>query len=370
MVIPGGGFGSGFLLGDRETIATAAHCVACEDVSELEIVFHPTEPRETRQKGAKLIYFDAKQDVALLHLSEEMPAYHPFFWTPRAADKEDDVTVLGNPGRAGFPDPMYSRSAQVKGTRPDEFFIDIEVKPGYSGGPVILDHTMNAVGITSFKYINTEKYEKDGQSFAKSSDIASDAYTHWAALSDSLKASKLQREEERYNERFHFIEADEVATAIFSDSFTFLLAVIDVIRDYKRHMNVAMSGLPNPVSVSVFKREERKAHREYLKEEGPKKAEEIRERISPDLLFERGYQERYDKIIEDPDLPKHLKEHLVSANEHFTTIREALENVVDPSGRSSKGKTLIEFVDYVVDEFNSAQFHCRKVAEECRGRTQ
>jgi len=145
--------------------------------------------------------------------------------------------------------------------------------------------------------------------------------------------------------------------------------VIDVIRDYKRHMSVSLAGLPNPVSASVFTREERKAHREYLKEEGPKKAQEIRERISPDLLFERGYQDRYDKIIEDPDLPKHLKDHLVSANEHFTTIREALENVVDPSGRSSKGKTLVEFVDYIVEEFNSAQFHCRKVSDECRGRT-
>lgn len=65
LVIPGGGFGSGFLMGDRQTVATAAHCVACENVNELEIVFHPTEPRETRQRGAKLIYFDAKQDVAL-----------------------------------------------------------------------------------------------------------------------------------------------------------------------------------------------------------------------------------------------------------------------------------------------------------------
>jgi len=370
LVIPGGGFGSGFLMGDRQTIATAAHCVACENVGELKIVFHPEEPRQTQQTGAQLIYFDAKQDVALLHLKEPMPDYHPYFWTPRAANKEDAVTILGNPGRAGFPDPMYSRSAKVKGTRPDEFFIDIEVKPGYSGGPVILNHTMNAVGITSFKYINTEKYEKDGQSYAKSSDIASDAYTHWSALPEPLKANKLTREKNDMNDRFHFIEADEVSTAIYSDSFSFLLAVIDVIRDYKRHMSVSLSGLPNPVSASVFTREERKAHREYLKEEGPKKAKEIRERISPDLYFERGYQERYDKVIADPDLPKHLKDHLVSANEHFTTIREALENVVDPSGRSSKGKTLVEFIDYIIEEFNSAQFHCRKFSDECRGRTQ
>jgi hypothetical protein len=368
LLIPNSGFGSGFLLGDRETIATAAHCVACENVNDLKVVFHPTEPTEFEIQGVRLIYFDAKQDVALLHLPDPVPDTHPYFWTPRSAEKDDKVVVLGNPGRAGYPDPMYSRSAQVKGTRPDEFFIDIEVKPGYSGGPVILENSMDAVGITSFKHINTKKYEDDGQSFARSADIASDAFTHWSNLSSALQDAKLEREAKRYAERYHYVEADEVGTALFLDSFRYLIAVIDVIKDYNRHMKLSLSHLPNPVSAVVLRREERKAHREYLKEKGPEKAKEIKERISSNLLMENGHQERYDALLEDPDLPQDMKEHLEKAHEHYLTIREALEKIVDPSGRATKGKTLEEFVEFIVDEFEDAQYHCRQVIIESERR--
>ncbi|HSG69370.1 MAG TPA: serine protease, partial [Planctomycetaceae bacterium] len=283
LMIPGGGFGSGFLLGDRQSIATAAHCVACKNVEELEIIFHPTEDREKKIVGAKLIYFDAKQDVALLHLSEPMEDDRPYFWKRDAAKEEDKVIILGNPGRNGKPDPMYSRSATVKGTRADEFFVDIEVKPGYSGGPVMLAEGMDVVGITSFKYVSSRDYKKDGQSFAKSADIASDAFQHWDALSSRLKEQKLEREAKRYKERYHYVIANEAAEALLLDSVSYTLALIDIANHYNLHMKLALRDLPNPVSVSKLRREEKKAHDEYIKEHGPRKAEQIKERLSPKL---------------------------------------------------------------------------------------
>jgi len=227
---------------------------------------------------------------------------------------------------------------------------------------------MDAVGITSFKHINTKKYEDDGQSFARSADIASDAFTHWSNLPPALQASKLDREAKRYKERYHFVEADEVGTALYFDSFRYLLAVIDVVKDYNRHMELSLADLPNPVSAAVLKREERKAHREYLKEKGPKKAKEIRERISSNLLMENGNEERYKALLEDPELPQNMKEDLEKAHEHYLTIREALEKIVDPSGRETKGKTLEEFVDFIIEEFKGAQYHCRQVIIESQRR--
>lgn len=365
--LPGGGFGSGFLFGDRQTIATAAHCVACENVGEIEIVFHPCESRCFQFEGAQIIYFDSAQDVALLHLPTPVSDSQPYFWTQQAAEKEESVSVLGNPGRAGFPDPMYCRSAHVKGIRPDEFFIDIEVKPGYSGGPVIRENSMNVVGITSYKFINTESYENDGQSFAKSAMIAADAYTHWSHLSSELRASKLDREQRQYTQRFQYIEANEVAAALVIDSLQYVEAINAVIADYEEHMERALDNLPDAVTEGVLRRQYQQAHRDYLRNKGSAMGEKIKEEISPKLLLERGYGERYDRILENQKLPQELKSHLKKAHRHYETIREALENVVTPSRRSSGGKTLQEFAEFIVEEMNGALSHSQEVMAVCEG---
>jgi len=75
--LPQGGFGSGFLFGNRQTIVTAAHVLAAKTVGELELVFEPAE-REEKYSGAQLIYFDAEQDVALLHLPSPVAEERPF----------------------------------------------------------------------------------------------------------------------------------------------------------------------------------------------------------------------------------------------------------------------------------------------------
>ena len=86
--------------------------------------------------------------------------------------------------------------------------------------------------------------------------------------------------------------------------------------------------------------------------------------------MENGHQERYEAALKDPDLPADMKTHLEKAHEHYSTIREALEKIVDPSGRATAGKTLPEFVEFVVDEFRGAEYHCQQIISTSEGRLQ
>lgn len=367
--IPGGGFGSGFLLGDRQTIATAAHCVACRNVEEMEIVFHPAEAKRKKVTGARLIYFDAEQDVALLHLSEPMEETRPYFWRAEPAKEGDEVAIMGNPGRGGEPDPMYSRSGKVKGTRPDEFFLDIELKPGYSGGPVARTSSMDALGITSYKIMAARDYRNVGQSFAKSVDIAADAFEFWRGLDSSGRASKLEREQDRYTRRYGYFMADQASKAMLIDSAIYAWSCVEVVEDYVRKQNIEISKLRN-LTPARYNKALKDFHNDYLKIHGPKQAEKTRERLSPRLRMQSYFGEIYKQALADEHLPAEIKTHLEKTFEHYTNIKEAAEKVVDPSGKSKKGKTLEEFILWVIEEYEGAVFHAEAVMEETEGRVE
>ena len=365
--IPGGGFGSGFLLGDRQTMATAAHCVACPDVEKLEIVFNPMEPGEVKFSGAKLIYFDSQQDVALLHLKEPVEDFRSYFWRTRDAQENDKLEIVGNPGRGGQADPMYERNATVKGTRPDEFFIDIELKPGYSGGPHCLAGTMDAVGITSFKIAASKNYKEIGQSYAKSIDIPGDAYDYWKGLNSLEQERKLDRESQRYEQRYGYFMANLSSKALILDSAVFTISCIEVVEDYVNRRNRELSRLSNPTASRV-RRALKDFHEDYLEDHGPKFAARVKERLSPRLMMEHYYGDVFERALENENLSPELKEHLRKAHEHYSNIKEAAETVVDPSGSNKKGKSLEEFIEWTFEEYNSLTFHAGTVLDETKGR--
>lgn len=365
--IPGGGFGSGFLFGDRQTIATAAHCVACPDVQELEIVFHPTEPHEVKFKGARLIYFDVKLDVAVLRLSEPVENTRPYFWRGENAKDGDEVHIVGNPGRSGEPDPIYARTGKVKDLRPDEFMLDIELQPGYSGGPISRGGTMEALGITSYKISASRDYKKVGQTFAKSISIAADGYTYWMGLSESARAEKISREADRYERRFGYLMANQASKALIVDTAIYAWSCVEVVEDYVLKRDIELNKLRNP-SAARFNKTLKDFHNEYIKVHGPKQAEKTRERLSPRLRMQRHFGEVYKQALEDKYLPDEVKEHLKKAYEHYNNVKEAAEKVVDPSGRSKQGKSLEEFILWVIEEFEGTAFHAESVMEETEGR--
>lgn len=347
-------FGSGFLMGDRETIATAAHCVSSPTLDELEFIFDPGTSHPEVIKGAKLIHFDRQQDVALLKLNTPASDKRPYLWGA-GGDKTPGMklTVIGNPGRDGEADPLYSRRAVIKGTRSDEFFLDIELKPGYSGGPVCDAEKPIAHGIVSYKLlgdtqraIKADAYETIGLSFAKSAALVEDAYIHWGNLTSDSRANRIEVLRDRYQRTWKEQLAHDLAFAMIVESAAYTSICIEVFKDYKIKMAIAMAQLRTN-RPTIVRRAQKRAHEEYMREDGPEIAAKVREKVSPKLDFFE--QENYDLAIKGEGLNEDLKKKLIDTYTAYQTLKKAAENIVNSENKNEEDRTAEEFIEWTLE---------------------
>ncbi len=149
--------GTGFLVSPG-LLATNAHVINDEFVSNLEIRFPSAEgPRKGPFRG-ELLYEDPRRDLAFLSVKTDLPAL-------RVADsytfrKGEAITVIGSPG---LDDGVVLENAISQGVMSTRATLDgqsfyqlgIAVNPGNSGGPV-LDSSGRVIGVVTLK---TEKQE-------------------------------------------------------------------------------------------------------------------------------------------------------------------------------------------------------------------
>ena len=166
------GHGSGFLVDDQQTIVTAAHVISdVRDLDALEFIFSPSGSREFPnkdefvRKGAKLIHMDRIRDVAIFHLNDPVPEDRPPFLLVDDDEKvelQTPVFGIGNP-QTGLPGNVSANEVAhgllthddpLKVVKdPDPKFKDsLEIREGYSGGPVIAKRTGEVIGIVSQRW--------------------------------------------------------------------------------------------------------------------------------------------------------------------------------------------------------------------------
>lgn len=140
-----GGGGSGWVVDSRGYIVTNYHVVS--GTSEVEVV--------TYKRGSytgKVIGYDAIHDVAVIKISDSMPATK--FADSSNVQVGQKVVAFGSPAGLDFTVTEGIVSAYRKDSRGVEFFqIDVPINPGNSGGPLISSKG-RVVGITQSK--NTE----------------------------------------------------------------------------------------------------------------------------------------------------------------------------------------------------------------------
>jgi len=362
--MPDGGFGSGFLYGDRQTIVTAAHCVAAKNVADLSFTFFPDEDREVTFNGARLFFYDRKQDVALLRLPEPVPDDHFWLWSTEPAKVDSEVLVMGNPGRNGEYDPMYARTCKIAEVRPDEVRLDVEIYPGYSGGPVVLEGTSAVLGIVSYKIIRSTSYKEIGYSFARSGDIAADAYTQWSGLNSDLQERAITRVEDRYTREFGRDLAHNTAGAYYGDSAVYTIICMSLLEDYMRYMVGKAASFP-AASPSQRRILMRKFHKEYLADVAPEIAERVRERVSPKLRAGH-FEKDYELIQADESVSEEVKKSLEKARTAYLSLKEAAETIV----KEDKGedRNAEEFQKYIIDLWSDARFYSEEVLEATASR--
>jgi S1-C subfamily serine protease len=149
--------GTGFLV-KRGVIATNAHVIEGEFLSNLEVRFPSAPAGKQAPLGAQLLYEDRHRDLAFLAISSDLPALEvaPSY----RFIKGEDVTVIGNPGLGG---EVVLENAISRGIMSSKTVIDgmnylqlsIAINPGNSGGPVF-DSAGRVIGVATLKSSKAE----------------------------------------------------------------------------------------------------------------------------------------------------------------------------------------------------------------------
>ena len=149
--------GTGFLV-KRGVIATNAHVIEGEFLSNLEVRFPSAPAGNQAPLGVQLLYEDRHRDLAFLAISSNLPALEiaPSY----RFIKGEDVTVIGNPGLG---DEVVLENAISRGIMSSKTVIDgmnylqlsIAINPGNSGGPVF-DSAGRVIGVATLKSSKAE----------------------------------------------------------------------------------------------------------------------------------------------------------------------------------------------------------------------
>ncbi len=149
--------GTGFVV-KRGVVATNAHVIDDEFISNLEVRFPSAPAGKQGPLPAELLYEDRKRDLAFLAISSDLPAVEiaPTY----KFIKGDDITVIGNPGLG---DEIVLENAISRGVLSSKTVIDGQnfiqlsaaVNPGNSGGPVF-DSAGRVIGVVTLKSTKAE----------------------------------------------------------------------------------------------------------------------------------------------------------------------------------------------------------------------
>jgi len=149
--------GTGFLV-RHGIVATNAHVIEEEFLSNLEVRFPSAPSGNQGPLAAQLLYEDRKRDLAFLAVKSDLPA---LLVAPKYAFlKGEDITVIGNPGLG---DEVVLENAISRGVMSSKTVIDgmnyhqmnIAINPGNSGGPVF-DSVGRVIGVATLKSTKAE----------------------------------------------------------------------------------------------------------------------------------------------------------------------------------------------------------------------
>jgi S1-C subfamily serine protease len=148
--------GTGFLIG-RGLLATNAHVIADEFMSDVKVSFISADDKHKAPLRAQLLYEDAERDIAFLAVKSELkPLRVAKTYTFR---KGEDITIIGSPG---FADDVLENaisrgvmSTRTKVENKDFYQLNVSINHGNSGGPVF-DSTGRVIGIATLKSVKQE----------------------------------------------------------------------------------------------------------------------------------------------------------------------------------------------------------------------
>jgi S1-C subfamily serine protease len=152
-----GSSGTGFLVAP-DLVATNAHVIDDEFISDLEVHFVSADAAHKVALSAELLYEDPGRDLAFLAVKTDLKPLR--IARTYAFRKGEDITVIGNPGfgenqvlENAISRGVMSTKTQIEGQ--DFYQLGIAINPGNSGGPVF-DSSGRVIGVATLKAAKQE----------------------------------------------------------------------------------------------------------------------------------------------------------------------------------------------------------------------
>ena len=189
--------GTGFLVAPG-LLATNAHVIEDEFISDLEVRFVSADEKHNAPLKAELLYEDRDRDLAFLAVKTDLkPLRVAKTYTFR---KGEDITVIGNPGIGDGQvlENAISRGVMSTKTKIENrnfYQLGIAINPGNSGGPVF-DSSGRVIGVATLKSskqeatgfsIPIEDFQEALAKLAKQPSLAADKVRSQHRLKTAVK---------------------------------------------------------------------------------------------------------------------------------------------------------------------------------------
>jgi S1-C subfamily serine protease len=297
------GFGSGVLVGDSYTVATAAHVIDdTPSAADLEFVFSPGAVAEHRIHGANVLYYDRENDLAVLRFDQPLPSPRvPLSLVSEAPPLGAEVLAVGNPGAwDGEPSLLAVSFGRVANFLPKVIHVDMSVNPGNSGGPVCLARSAEVVGI-----VNWKREDRERMAFVLPWTEVQRGLDAWQAKNEAQRRVMLADRTQRFDHHATNRRVAKTALSMYLCASMYHEVCLRVVRLAQR------IGL------------------DAANAELPRLRAEVQRRFGP--IAEDSLERLYREVQRDPAVPKPTKERLQRAFEHYRQLRNEAETLTAPS---------------------------------------
>jgi len=317
------------------------HIDDARSLDELEFIFNPdaaasegSPPQEQtpRLRGADLIHYDRKIDLAILRLREPISSTSPVTWLQPKVRRLTKVAAIGNPALL---DNRISALEVAEGTvtNTSPLQADIKLRGGYSGGPVFTIDNGEVIGMVSANIeldATNPRSPGVGQkiSILVSASAIQGTLQAWLGLSETERQSRVTR----LGEWFRMQAAPR---RVLSQSMTMWFVSL---------VNLAICEAAAGEAAEVWLKYGDEGLRQWNIKRFPVITRGVQESYAP--VHDKLVSAEYEQLRVDPNVQKMIRDKFAYLHQAYEELQERANHLGEVDGRKRK-MNIDEFVTLV-----------------------
>lgn len=343
---------SGFLFGNRKTVATSVRALTTPNISEIQIIFNQGEATEKAITGARLIHFDAVEDVALLELPEELAEGTPYFISAGVPEKEQNFVVVGQ--------KTDKEQSVINTLDLQKFSLNQSIKATSIGGPVAKAGNLEVMGIVTSHLHQSSITELDNRNNqAAIIKLADVPFQLWLEMDIEDQFAQHNKLNTLFERNFDLLRAARVAEKLSNDGDLYSEFCLNMLGEFMAFVNEATLEISEQAPQSFMIRAQKKAALDFKRKDGRKLATSLRKEMTPELQFEDQLKQ-YEELLTNTKVDSRIKEALTRSFDIYKEIKKSSVIILKTSSTKDQ-KTDDEYLDWMTNLRKDLEMNCNDV---------